>query len=388
MPIYTPKSDPSEFVSQLNADLRASGDWAWDDIEHEDGSYSEEMFWSPTGLASREVHFRLDWTAKRHFKLLEYTQVGDDDPDILENVCTLLVRADCRAANIERTEYVTRHRFAYIGQNLGGAYQLGAVRIAPEIFPDSPGVMVERVVDISVPKKGVDFADAQSQTTEVAVVMAGFLSVVLRVGLYRIIREDRWTLNGRESLGFPEAAASTGEPSEGEWAIKGFDLGRYNLMGQTGNALLLPKYSADLWLKLQGMSAPLQRRFHRASWLFQTGCTLARRFPSVQMAYHVSAVEALEARSRRNREVFHNLIQDYCTEEWEFVKKHELYGRIRSAHLHSGNFSGGEFDSYPDYPLSGHTRKRQSPWIPIRVRAISSTVLLRWIEAKSVPDIA
>jgi hypothetical protein len=73
---------------------------------------------------------------------------------------------------------------------------------------------------------------------------------------------------------------------------------------------------------------------------------VGRRYPSVSLAYRVAAVEAI-VQGNPEFSGFSDFVRKNVWEEPYLEEALDfLYGKARSAHFHSGEFPGGEFDMW------------------------------------------
>ena len=198
---FQPSSDIGEFIAYLNAEIRLSDGWEWDENASEDGGVIEEVWWTPVELDFR-IRLTLRWSPSGALETLSAEPVGGAEGwrEVLQ---MLFERADQRAHEAYRQLYDTQHKYAYIGWTLSGSFEFGSIRLEPWSVPDGVGAAVERIILVSFPYGGTDHQDAISRSHTLASEFAAFLSVVLRAGFYIIRREGRWTVDGRKSLAFP-----------------------------------------------------------------------------------------------------------------------------------------------------------------------------------------
>ena len=370
---FRPTSPVDDFIAYLNAEIRVSGDWAQDERNTEDGGVLEEVWWSPPDLEAK-VRLQLKWDDDDHLEsIVANSDWGGDWQPIVLN---LLRSADQRAREADRALFDTVHRFTHIGRYLSGHFNFGSIRVEPWPYPDKPGVVSERVLLITIPLKGTDAQDAYSLSHGLASEFVAFFSLILGTGLYVIRREERWTADGRSTLAFPHAERGGVQP--GRIDDQGTDI-EFDLVGHQGNEIAIPAFAERLWVIVEGLPAKDRKRFGRAASLFNAGCVMGRRYPSAQMSYHVASVDCLAGPGEGRKEMFHSLIDDLCPEAADFARSKDIYSEYRSAHVHGGRFAAGEFQGQDVGPIRGFFSTGLSGWVPIRIRAMTATVLLRWL---------
>ena len=377
---FQPTSPVDDFIAYLNAEIRVSGNWAQDERDTEDGGMLEEVWWSPDDLEA-QVHLQLKWAADDALESIVADSDGGGDWQPV--VLNLLRRADQRAREADRALFDTVHRFAYIGRHLSGRFNFGSIRVEPWPYPDKPGVVSERVLLITIPFKGTDAQDAYSVSHGLASEFVAFFSLILGTGLYIIRREERWTADGRSTLAFP--LAERGEAHPGRIDDHGTEI-EFDLIGHRGNEIAIPAFAESLWVSVEKLAANDRRQFGRAASLFNAGCVMGRRYPSAQMSYHVASVDCLAGPGDRRKEAFHALIADLCPEAAEFARSKDIYSEYRSAHVHGGRFAAGEFQGKDVGPIRGFFSTGLSGGVPIWIRAMTATVLLRWLAKRSDAD--
>ena len=104
------------------------------------------------------------------------------------------------------------------------------------------------------------------------------------------------------------------------------------------------------------------------------------------MSYHVASVDCLADPGPRRKEAVHALIDDLCPEAAEFARSKDIYSEYRSAHVHGGRFAAGEFQGKDVGPIRGFFSTGLSAAAPIWIRAMTATVLLRWLAKRSHAD--
>ena len=263
----------------------------------------------------------------------------------------------------KRQHFFRRSQFFYIGPQLDGEYWLPGYRFAPAFEEDPEPFLInaERVVSIDQDIYAIDDMHALALAEESSRRHAAHLSLLLNVGLYRQEQVMRWILprtNGlpaaesvRGLLAFRHHGPALSEmPEKGQVCKLGGNKGslasRYRVAGEL---LSLPKEARRILRGINQADALVVNAFDRGARLYQVGSVCGRLFPSVGLAYRVAAVEAMSA-SDPTCSGFSEFMRKHVTSrsDIEGILQH-LYGRVRSAHFHSGAFPMGEFDLSQDF---------------------------------------
>jgi len=305
---------------------------------------------------------------------IEVTSSELNDPeskwkDAVQEFVTAVLKT---ALEEKREQFFRRILFHYIGAQLDGEYRLPGFRFAPA-YPEDPEpsfFATERVVCIDLIVKAIDENDASALAHEAARRHAARLSLLLNVGLYVPDSTRRWVIpqeagqppvteSRRYQLGFlHEGLGAQAMPPKGKVCKLGEYAGslsaRYR---EAGRLLSLPPESRKI---LRGMNAAppqVAEAFDRGARLYQVAAVVRMQFPSVAMAYRVAAVEAI---SRAQNREFRDFVRQYVqpADDLEDLLDY-LYGSVRSAHFHGGEFPLGEhavipvFDPFMDPEEAG-----------------------------------
>ena len=323
----------------------------------EDGTF-ESVVSGPFNVHQGSI-FELSWKyVKSHsgeLLFIDVEQVTSDDTDMAwrDAVNELVVGALTSALESRRRQFFRRNTFNYIGPQLDGEYWFGAIRFAP-VWPDDnqPSLInAERVICIDQVVSAIDGMDASSLAQQSSARVAARLSLLLNRGLYRPPPEMRWvqpigdvrsirgnlTFNGYGPS--PSSLPAKGETCEpGKWA--GALAADYITIGR----LSLPTEARRVLRAIDQAAPAIVESFDRAARLYQVATVLQQQFPSVGLAYRVAAVEAL-SKSDPSTIGFSDFMRKNVksladpTPILSF-----LYGTVRSAHFHAGEFPLGEYD--------------------------------------------
>ena len=288
------------------------------------------------------------------------------DPSVMESswktaVYEFVTSVLATALAETRQKFFLRSFFYYVGPQLDGEYWLPGYRFAPAYPEDSDPHLIngERIVSIDQEIEAIDDLHASTLAGEAALRHVARLSLLLNTGLYGSEQVLRWgwqAVEGKpiESVRFHPgfmlhpALNFTQMPKKGEQCTlgkyKGSLAARHRVAGE------LQSLPPDARKILRGVdhSAPLVTdAFDRGARLYQVATVCGRFFPSVGLAYRVAAVEAISK------------ADDQCKGFSDFMRKHVsspkdnekalayLYGAVRSAHFHAGEFPMGEFNRSP-----------------------------------------
>lgn len=251
-----------------------------------------------------------------------------------------------------------RNFFCYVGPRLDGEYWFQGVRIGPYPPEDTGGKMwghCEQTVLVDQVVEGIDRKHSGRVAFERAQRFASRVSLLLGFGLFRPLPEFRWVQRiddegDRKSerclLGnFPPVGQRNSMPENGEEAEPGEFSGTITEPASYPFPTLCFPNESSLLLKRLG-SAPVrvEEGFDRCARLYQVGLVIGRRFPTAGLAYAVAAVDALSDAVRDNngfKEFVHENL-DLDPEGEELVNR--LWGRLRSAHFHGGQFRLGDYE--------------------------------------------
>lgn len=287
------------------------------------------------------------------------------DPSVDETrwttpVYDVVTRVLAAALSEKRMPFFQRSLFFYLGPQLDGEYWLpGGYRLAP-VDPDDPEpflINAERVVTIDMVVDAVDEHNARTLAWEAARRHAARLSLLLSIGLYRgISQEHRWVMPIQES-GAPAAASVRyavlfarpglsleSMPRKGELCALGGYKGSLTAKYRwAGERLSLPPQARKILRGVDLAQPVIVDAFDRGARLYQVGTVVGYQFPSVGLAYRIAAVESI-ARADPTARSFGEFMRKYTTTATEVDTLLDyMWGSVRSAHFHGGEFPLGEF---------------------------------------------
>lgn len=387
-----------EFLDYLNSALRqriASSSGSATRLE--DGRYVSTL----TGpFRVNGIFIPLSWTLTRSadnrvLQSLEVESAEGAPPEshwhstILEFVNSVL------AASIssKRTSYFRRSFFFYIGSQLDGEYWLPGFRFAP-VNPeeDQPFLInAERTVSIDMNIEAVDEMHAIALSEEASKRHAARLSLLLNHGLYRQDCGLRWGIpvenNGHigssvryYSFYAPLKPDLDGMPLKG----KACPLGKYKgsltaKYTQAGTMLSLPKEARRILRNIDNAKPELRIAFDNGARLYQVGAVIGSQFPSAGLAYRVAAIDAI-SQANGSRSTIANFIKKHASQwpDLELLIDH-LWGSIRSAHFHGGEFPLGEFSETRFMDLLLDTRETTTKMIHRNCYDLTREVIVNWM---------
>jgi hypothetical protein len=347
------------FIDALNAALRqsnasflmisASGHSA------EDGGYESSLTvaW-PNSTSSGRISWHLLKDSKGTLIHLIVEAEGCEGTAWEQEVRELINGALVATLAERKSKYFMRTEFYYVGPRLDGEYWLPGYRFAPG-DPDIQihDVFTERVVVIDQNVMGIDGHHAAIVGREAARRHGARLSLLLNIGLYQPSGPARiWVLNKDHEIGSelrfrgfdPQEHQRTTMPRKREISPLG-KKGRPILYpyGYSGYTVTLPCESRAILREIERASEGIRDAFDRCARLYQVSLVAGQQFPSVGLAYRVAAVEAL-AKSGGPWNGFSAFVRAHVQIDSETESLlGSLYGDVRSAHFHAGQFPMGEF---------------------------------------------
>jgi hypothetical protein len=255
----------------------------------------------------------------------------------------------------QRTKFFRRVFFNYIGVALDGEYWLPGVRFAPVLPDDEEPYLIcaERVISFDLLVDAIDDMDASSLAGEVARRYAARLSLLLDLGLYKSLDEQRWVTQSpdgvrpvcctRQGLFFHYSGPRLTElPKKGSIC----PLGKYSgsLAGYRviGELLSLPPETRKILRAIDVANPIITDAFDRGARLHQVAAVVGLQYPSVGLAYRVAALEAI-SQSDPSCNGFSDFVRKHVNRSDVDMLLDYLYPKVRSAHFHGGEFPLGEF---------------------------------------------
>jgi hypothetical protein len=333
-----------------------------------------------------DQHLFLTWQTKfRDLYLTAFTVLQEgshkDSPLQLDDAISDFVHNVLTAALVDpRSDFFRRSFFHYIGPALDGEYWLSGIRFAPAMPKDEqPGLLTaERVVCVDQIVNEIDELHAASVGELRAARVATRLSLLLDICLYDspqansrsvwvgpMVGEQVSTFT-RRPLGFGftglEEFRVTQMPKKGELCNLGSYTGRlsstnYHLAADlnfeteigyprifTSKLLSFPREARRIFRAIDSATPQVIDAFDRSARLYRVAKMVEDTLPSVSLAYRVAAVEAL-SHAETDKIGFSEFMRRYVKSDSDLDPLLQyLYGTVRSAHFHGGEFPLGEFD--------------------------------------------
>lgn len=392
-----------EFLDYLNSSLRERmGSFGGSSGVAENGNF-ETAVAGKTKLDSGEVDLIWKVTIRPDGMLDRVSvfpsQAGDSDTEWKISAHELISSVLSSVISERKKKYFKRNFFFYIGEQLDGEYWLPGFRFAPA-YPNDPNphlMNAERIISIDQEIEAIDDMHATSIAEESARRHASRMSLLLNTALYQPDNAHRWVIKNPE-----DGSGLTSERLQLGFAIKETNLGKmpkkssvcqlgkyegrlsaqYRVMGEL---MSLPPETRKILRGIDSAEPKIREAFDRGARLYQVAATCGRSFPSVGLAYRVAAVEAICK------------TEDPGGNFSAFMRKHVrsysdiddllnyLYGSVRSAHFHSGEFPNGEFSRtyYFDPLMDAENTHRDA--IHRACFQITREAIIRWI-VSLLPD--
>lgn len=256
-----------------------------------------------------------------------------------------------------KEEFFSESLFLYMGPHLDGEYWLPGFRLAPAIPDDGANTLInaERIASISFKTLAIDSSTANSIGAERSKRYAARLSLLLNIGFYQPLPEHRWVIfredgekarrGRRYQLGIAQPGIRLSSmPAKGDLCPLGKFDGSLDDRYMSFEPIQLPPESRRILRGFDALGPNLSQAVDRAARLYQVGLVVGRRYPSVALAYRVAAIDAIVQASPQHSN-FRDFMRSEVPGEPDLDEALDyLYGKARSAHFHSGEFPGGEFD--------------------------------------------
>jgi len=254
------------------------------------------------------------------------------------------------------TKFFRRSAFHYIGPNLAGEYWLPGFRLAPALPSDDFPMMVnaERVLFIDQTVEAIDNLHSIFVADEIARRHAARLSLLLNIGLYRPPPEQIWVLRSqpeqpyqiseRRHWGFidPKGLPSVMPAKGAECPLGPFE-GSVMDFWPTGGLLACPSEIRRILRGVNHRGGSFSEAFDKCARLFQVARVAGKMFGSVGLAYQIAAVEAITKAGTGYDSFADFMRKNLPATDGLDSYLDLLYGSVRSAHFHAGEFPLGEF---------------------------------------------
>lgn len=343
-----------EFLQYLQSEFGKLGGWRSNGGYGTDGAFVEQLDVSIDAGGKRvPTSWTFKWNPDGSLAPVEILAADEEAVDWEDAAHAIIQDALAATINAQKENFIRRDQFAYIGPNLDGEYWVSGWRVAPALPTDDADFLSERIVYLDHQVKAVDHSQSIGVGTVKADRIVTLLSLFMNFGLYRIPMEKRWVYTGRsESRRFQLGYRSplpypTSMPKKGSECPLGrpISIGRRDFRSSLikDGKLHLPDDVRRLFRAFHRLNPIAQEVFFGAAALYRIALVAGRDLPTVRLSYQVAAVEALIEGSEHRQRLFVELVQKYnpgtTTEFLEY-----LYGNVRSAHFHAGQFPLGEYE--------------------------------------------
>lgn len=353
-----------EFLDYLNAALRERmGSYGGSSGFTDDGKFETAVSGKTKFEASEldltwRITFLADGTLEKVSVFAD--QIGESSRDWEISAHAFVTSVLSSVLSEKKQKFFKRNFFFYIGEQLDGEYWLPGFRFAPA-YPEDPQPLfmnAERIISIDQEVEAIDEMHAFSIAEENARRHASRLSLILNIALYQNDNAHRWVIpdfdnkdelrSERLQLGFindeikldvmPSKSAVC-ELGKYEGEIRA----NYRYMGKL---ISLPKETRRILKAVDNAHVSIKEAFDRGARLNQVSLQCGRLFPSVGLAYRVATIEAI-CKTENSKSNFSGFMREHVGSSDRIEKLLEyLYGSVRSAHFHGGEFPTGEFSRH------------------------------------------
>ena len=356
------------FLDHLEAEFRShESAHATTDFERQVAAWRAEPggWWSDDGRLQHQFSALLGAEAGgavlSHIEVNQSPEGGISSIEVDGNVeaaTRLLLGVYNKVVNNKRTKFFHRAIFHYIGPAMRGEYWLKgrSIRLAPADPDDENRGMAtaERVVFVDQMVMAIDDVHAREVGETTAAQLSAVLSLLLDVGLYSPVHEHRWCQHEDRSGGWTQERCQMGwtssAPCPAQMPRKGETCPLAEYRGALGNlrygnyAPSCPPETRDILRGLEAASPVTRAAVHGAARLYQTGLVAGKHYPTVALAYHVAAFDAIA--NKMNERGFKSYAKSLLPQDDRHASLVDrLWGEVRCAHFHAGSFISREYDS-------------------------------------------
>lgn len=393
-----------DFLDYLNAALRGCMSSSTGSAGiNEDGLF-ESTVTGPFPVGQDSV--QLTWRIKKDVKgTLLNVAVESTDTNVAEQkwkttANEFITSVFATALAEPQKKFFRQSFFYYIGPQLDGEYWLPSYRFAPA-YPDDPEphlINAERVVSIDQEIAGIDEMHAFALADEASRRHAARLTLLLNTGLYQTEYAQRWVIpvlegkpateSVRFQLGFVRSSANLVEmPRKGEkcalGAYKGSLAARYRVAGEM---LSLPPEARRILRSIDSADPLITYAFDCGARLYQVAAVCGPYFPSVGLAYRIAAVEVV-CQADPTCKSFSDFMRKYIVSQIDLDKILDyLYGGVRSAHFHGGEFPMGEFRRQPFFDPLMDAEVMQRSLLHSACYELTREAIVNWL-ASLIPEV-
>jgi hypothetical protein len=145
-----------------------------------------------------------------------------------------------------------------------------------------------------------------------------------------------------------------------------------------GVLLSLPREARRILRSIDSAPPELRIAFDRGAGLYQVGAVVGAQFPTVGLAYRVAALDTI-SQANGSRRIIGDFVRKYAHSAPNAALIDYLWGAIRSAHFHGGEFPLGEFSPLPfHYPLMDSVASMRDV-VHLRCYEVTREVIVRWL---------
>ncbi|HCE2278578.1 TPA: hypothetical protein NGT22_002410 [Vibrio parahaemolyticus] len=289
---------------------------------------------------------------------LKYLEFDDNkNGEFKEKINKLIIDSLMKSLDDKKEIFYRRYHYTYTGPQLDGEYWIRGIRIAPIIddVKNKTWDNVERYFSIELNVSAIDGPDADAKGNIESDIIAARLSLLLDIGINPPITEHKWCIDTNDRSNCESKLYQTGYygfghnlkrmPKKKELMSCGkFNNSIYPHLRFMGDLLCLPSETRKLFSKLDNSSDEVQEAFNNCCFMYQISSTSGRYSPTVKLSYLVASIEALAQCGSSENKHFSNFIRHYAKNEIKVSNILDfMHGEVRSAHFHSGKFTGGEY---------------------------------------------
>jgi len=290
---------------------------------------------------------------------LQYLEFDDNKNGAYkEKINKLIIDSLMKSLDDKKETFYRRYHYTYTGPQLDGEYWIKGTRIAP-ISDDTSNKTwdnIERYFSIELNVDAIDGSDADAKGNVESDIIAARLSLLLDVGISAPLTEHKWCIDVSDSTNAKSKIYQTGYygfghdltrmPKKKELMACGqFKNSVFPHMRYVGELLFLPCETRKLFSKLECAAAETKEAFNNCCFMYQIASTSGKYSPTVRLSYLVAAIESLAQCENGKNKHFSNFIRHYAKDEIKVENILDfMHGEVRSAHFHSGKFTGGEYN--------------------------------------------
>lgn len=296
------------------------------------------------------------------------------------------------------SRFFIRSTVCRTGGDLDGEYWLPGFRFAPAMAENEQSFLInaERYLYIDQEVDAIDQVHANDIASERALHYSARLSLILDTGLYTPPRGMKWFLENKEGEGLVSKLAYLGfkhPPCPDEMPKKGVEcrLGRFetSILDEhqyCTRLLMCPKETRKILRGLNNCQPDVREAFDSCARLYQISLTAGREFPTIRLAYQVSAVESITSNISGYKGFSDFIRKEYPLDNRANEFLDYLYGTIRSAHFHSGTFPLGEFNSKKIGWGIGNKESHQNFDIDREASKLIRRSIMNWVSREILPN--